>query len=143
MKTHHFSHWVLSLTLCFALAAASAIFADPTQFYAGTAKVKITPEELGYLLAWDTHRKAEGIESDLWLRALAIEDAEGQRVVVVSADLLGFSRPLAQACQEDALKNHGLDPERLLLAASHTHNGPTLTGPISLPIYYGLSAAQA
>ena len=30
-----------------------------------------------------------------------------------------------------------------MLAASYTHNGPTLTGPISLPIYYGLSAAQA
>ena len=111
MKPHHFSDGLLSLTLCFALAAAKAAFADPTLFYAGTAKVKITPEEPGYLLAWDTHRKAEGVESDLWLRALAIEDADGQRVVLVSADLLGFSRTLAQACQADALKNHGLGPE--------------------------------
>ena len=143
MKSSHSANFLPVLTLALFLAAATATLADQTLFYAGTAKVKITPEEPGYLLAWDTHRKSEGVESDLWLRALAIEDAEGQRVVVVSADILGFSRSLSQACREDALKNHGLGPERLLLAASHTHNGPTLSGPISLPIYYGLSPAQA
>ena len=86
------------LSLLVVLAAcASAAAQEGAGYRAGTAKVKITPEEPGYLLAYDQHQKAEGVESELWTRALALEDAEGQRAVLVSADILGFPPSLARS----------------------------------------------
>jgi hypothetical protein len=134
----------MGLSLLVALAAgASAAAQDQANYRAGTAKVKITPEEPGYLLAYDKHQKAEGIESELWTRALALEDAAGQKVVVVSADILGFNPTLARAIREDARQKFGLKDGQLLLAASHTHNGPVLPESPSLEIYHDFDEEEA
>ena len=103
--------------------------------------MKITPEEPGYLLAYDRHQKAEGIESELWARAIALEDANGQRAVLVSADILGFPPSLARVIRRDAQERFGLKDGELLLAASHTHNGPVLPESPSLEIYHGFTEA--
>jgi neutral ceramidase len=132
----------LSLLLVLA-ACASAAAQEGTAYRAGTAKVKITPDEPGYLLAYDQHQKAEGVESDVWTRALALEDAEGKKVVLVSADILGFPPSLARVIREDAAKRFGLKDGQLLLAASHTHNGPVLPESPSLEIYHNFTEEEA
>ena len=132
----------LSLLILVAPCARVAAEEEPT-FRAGTAKVKITPEEPGYLLAYDRHQKAEGIESELWARALALEDAHGQRAVLVSADILGFPPSLARVIRRDAQERYGLKEGELLLAASHTHNGPVLPESPSLEIYHDLTEDEA
>ena len=135
---------VTGLSLLVALAACASPPAQAGAGYrAGTAKVKITPGEPGYLLAYDRHRKAEGVESDLWARALALEDAEGRRAVLVSADVLGFPPSLARSIRQDARGRFGLGDGRVLLAASHTHNGPVLPESPSLEIYHDLSEEEA
>src|SRR5687767_10084898 len=116
-----FTGWSLLLALAACVPAAAQ---EGSGYRAGTAKVKITPAEPGYLLAFDRHQKAEGVESELWTRALALEDAAGQRAVLVSADILGFPPSLARAIRQDARQRFGLKDGQLLLAASHTHNGP-------------------
>src|SRR3954467_8402503 len=134
----------LSLVIALATCASTATAAqDGSGYRAGTAKVKITPEEPGYLLAYDRHQKAEGVESELWTRALALEDAEGQRAVLVSADILGFPPSLARSIRRDARQRFGLNDGQVLLAASHTHNGPVLPHSPSLEIYHDLSEEEA
>src|SRR5262245_20009419 len=122
-------------SLLIALAAcASAVAQEGSGYRAGTAKVKVTPEEPGCPLAYDRHQKAEGVESELWARALALEDAEGRRAVLVSADILGFPPSLARSIRRDVQARFGLGDGQLLLAASHTHNGPVLPERPSLEI---------
>ena len=41
-------------------------------------------------------RPAEGKMTDLWAKALVLEDAAGQRAVLVTLDLVGIDRDLAQ-----------------------------------------------
>ena len=135
---------VTTLSLLIALVAyASPAARGGTGYRAGTAKVKITPEEPGYLLAYDRHQKAEGVEAELWTRALALEDAEGRRAVLVSADILGFPPSLARSIRRDARQRFGLNDGQVLLAASHTHNGPVLPESPSLEIYHNLSEEEA
>ena len=132
------------LCLLFVLAACtSATAQERAEYRAGTAKVKITPDEPGYLLAYDQHQKAEGVESELYTRALALEDADGQKVVLVSADILGFPPSLARAIRRDARERYGLKDGQLLLAASHTHNGPVLPESPSLEIYHNFTEEEA
>ena len=134
------------LTLVIALAtwaATAAAAQEGSGYRAGTAKVKITPEEPGYLLAYDRHQKAEGVESELRARALALKDAEGHRVVLVTADILGFPPSLARSIRRDVRRRFGLGDGQVLLAASHTHNGPVLPESPSLEIYHNFSEEEA
>jgi hypothetical protein len=69
--------------------------ADAQTFRAGTARAKISPEELGWLGGYGhRNRPAEGIAAELWTRALALEDQHGHRCVVVNADIHIFTRRL-------------------------------------------------
>src|SRR5687767_12778757 len=102
----HFASSCLLVAL--ASFAAPAAEKDSPAFRAGAAKVKITPAEPGYLLAYDRHTKAEGVQSDLWTRALALEDPKGGRAVLVSADILGFPPSLARAIRKEARQRFGL-----------------------------------
>lgn len=79
-------------------------------------------------------RKAPSEEAamDLWAKALALEDPFGRRAVVVTTDLIGLSRPVADRIAARAHQEYGLSRERLLLTSSHTHTGPAITGNLPL-----------
>src|SRR5690606_5666235 len=67
---------------------------------------------------------AEGTEQDLFAKALAIEDADGYRAVIVTADLIGISEALRTAVEQKVEPEFCLPPRALLRNASHTHCGP-------------------
>jgi hypothetical protein len=117
--------WVLRLCLLVTWAASVPLYAQ--EFRAGTAKVKITPDELGWLGGYGHRNKpAEGVAADLWARALALEDKRGQRGVLVSADIHIFPRRLHREIVEAARKTLGLREHEIMLVATHTHSGPSL-----------------
>jgi hypothetical protein len=113
--------------LCLLLAWAAAVPVYSQEFRAGTAKVKITPDELGWLGGYGHRNKpAEGVAAELWARALALEDKQGQRSVLVSADIHIVPRRLHREITEAARKAFGLGEDQLMLVATHTHSGPSL-----------------
>src|SRR5262245_43568664 len=118
----------LCLGLCAGLLLACGRLpaADPAKTWkAGAAKVKITPEKLMWMSGYAARDKpAEGTLHDLWAKALALEDAGGRRCVLVTMDLVGIERALAQEVCADLAKQYKLPREAVLLAVSHTHTGP-------------------
>jgi hypothetical protein len=86
---------------------------------------------------------AQGVHDELYVRALALDDGQGGRAVLVTADILGFTPLLGQAIHDEARTRYGLPEEALLLAASHTHGGPAVADSPSLEIFHGLKGAQA
>lgn len=94
---------------------------------AGLATVVITPTEPMWMAGYAARTgRSEGALHDLYARALALGDKEGERVVIVSCDLLGFPRDLAGRIAERAEEEFQLRREQLLLNASHTHTGPVV-----------------
>jgi hypothetical protein len=69
-------------------------------------------------------RPSEGVVHDLWAKALALEDARGGRVVIVSTDLIGLPREVSGEVAARVKKKHGLQRGQLMLNSSHTHSGP-------------------
>jgi hypothetical protein len=109
---------------------------------AGTAAVKITPERPMWLSGYAGRTKpADGTLSDLYAKALAIEDPTGRRAVVVTMDLVGISRDLATAVSDELKSKYQLPREAVFLSVSHTHSGPVVRG--NLIAMYGLDAEQA
>ncbi len=65
-------------------------------FQAGVARVKITPDLPFWMSGYAarTH-PADGVEQDLWAKALALRDPGGQTVVIVTTDLIGLPRAIS------------------------------------------------
>src|SRR5438105_163527 len=72
-------------------------------------------------------KPAEEKLHDLYVKALALEDPAGGRLVLVTSDLIGIPRPLGQAVAAEVEKRTKLPRARLRLTASHTHCGPVLS----------------
>jgi len=112
-------------TLC---AGLSAAVGAPRGWKAGFAQADITPKPgLPVMPAgFATSRIMEGTEAPLLAQALVLEDAGGNRVILFTADLLGFGRITIDAVRHKIAKAHGLPEENVCFTASHTHWGPTV-----------------
>jgi neutral ceramidase len=96
-------------------------------FRAGLARVKITPELPVWLngYASRTHT-SDHVMQDLWAKALVLEDGQGGRIVIVTADLLFLPRELTSPIAERCEKQFGVRRSQILFNASHTHSGPAI-----------------
>jgi hypothetical protein len=69
---------------------------------------------------------SQGVHDPLSARVIAFEHA-GHRLVLVSADILGFYGTTAEVIRNAIQQTCALKPEELLLCGTHTHGGPTVT----------------
>ena len=102
---------------------------------AGVARVDITPSEPIWLGGYGarTH-PSEGVRQHIFVKALALEDEQGKRSVLLTSDLLGFPREVADPIAARVAKQFGVPRERLLLNSSHTHSAPVI-GHMLRPAY--------
>jgi hypothetical protein len=93
----------------------------------GLAQLEITPERPVLMSGYAGRtRPFEKVVADLHVKALILEDSKGQRGVVVTSDLLGFSAAVAEPICERIGKKTGLKRAQILLTSSHNHAGPQL-----------------
>jgi hypothetical protein len=94
---------------------------------AGTARVAITPKESVWMAGYGSRDKpSEGALHDLWAKALAFEDPEGHKTLIVSLDICGIDRVLSRRIRDAYRTEHGLEDHQVVLACSHTHSGPVV-----------------
>ncbi len=108
---------------------------------AGVARTIITPKQslwqAGY--AARTHA-SEGTLHDLWAKAVALEDENGKRAVLVTSDLLGIPKAVSDRIRTDLQKSLNLSKAQIILNSSHTHSGPVLSN--ALVDIYPLDASE-
>lgn len=94
---------------------------------AGFARINITPEK-PIPLAGYANRTApfQSVTLDLYMKAMVLEDVQGGRRIVITADLVGFSAALSARICELIHAETGIQREAVLLNGSHTHHGPVL-----------------
>lgn len=95
------------------------------EWKAGFAEAKITPDEPVHMAGYASRNKPfEKVTSDLFAKALALEDPKGGRAVLVTSDLIGFRGTIADAICERVAEKSGLARAQVLINSSHTHTGP-------------------
>jgi neutral ceramidase len=95
---------------------------------AGTARVIITPQEPIWMAGYASRdHVSEGVLTELNAKALALEDSRGKKVVLITADLLGFPKNISDRIRNRISSKFGLDRSRIILSTSHTHTGPVLS----------------
>jgi len=108
---------------------------------AGTAAVVITPPGPIWMAGYAARKEpSDGTLHDLHAKALALEDAGGNRLVIVTCDLIGIPRTVRDKLVSAVQEKYLLNESSLLLNASHTHCGPELR-PEKAQLY-GIPAGQ-
>jgi neutral ceramidase len=126
--------------LLLVLAGLAVAFAQ-TDWRAGVAKLVITPKEPIWMAGFGFRdRPSEGVRQDIFVRALAIEDQNARRSVLVTLDLAGIEHEMSEEMAARCRKRFGLTRDRLALNVSHTHSGP-VAGLVPMPLY-DLTPAQ-
>lgn len=102
--------------------------APGAEWKVGLARVKVTPSQPIFMEGYASRdRPFEGVESDLYVKALVLEDRLGNRAVLITSDLIGFTTAIAEPICERISKQTGLKREQILLNSAHTHTGPMLS----------------
>ncbi len=120
---------IIAACLCLLVCGSAPIAGAQSQgvWKAGVATVVITPEQPMWMAGYAARNKpSEGKVHDLHGKALALEDAQGTRLVIVTADLIGFPREFRDQWEKEVGDRYKLSRESLFLNASHTHSGPEL-----------------
>jgi len=123
-----FAASLVALT-CLGRGEALAGGSSPDALRVGLARVCITPEKPVWLHGYASKprfRPFEGKLNDLYAKAMAIEDARGERAVLVTLDLCVLRAPEAAALFGRLTQRTGLARRQILVNFSHTHSGPIL-----------------
>lgn len=108
------------------LGSGPVVAADPAAtLRAGAAQTDITPPQIGYDMGGWTRadRKVNGQQTRLSAKALVLERG-GRKVALVAAELFMIPGGLQNHVAE-AVADLGFDRSTVLLAATHTHAGPS------------------
>lgn len=106
----------------------------PAEFRAGAAAIDITPE-LGVSLDGPISKNGPvtGIHDRLYARAIVLDDSS-IRIAIVICDACIIGQDVFDAAKSKVEQKTGLPPNRMLLAATHTHAAPRsmhiATGPL-------------
>jgi neutral ceramidase len=94
---------------------------------AGTAQVDITPKGPIWMAGYGARKKpSEGVDHPLQARVLALGYGQEKPVVLVAAEIIGFTREVSEAIADKVREKWQLPRENLLFVASHTHTGPVI-----------------
>ena len=81
-----------------------------------------------YIPFRDDNRLAEGVHDPLWSRALALEGANGEAVVLVATDLPGLSSKHTSHIRRRVALNHSIPRSNIIIHSTHTHSAPDGSG---------------
>src|SRR5689334_16966534 len=99
----------IALALFGGLSCAPAAESTQAIWKAGVAKAVVTPETPVWLAGYGTKRPPDGKLHDLWMKALALEDAAGRRVVLVTSDFQGVPKSMSDRVFAQLESKFGLE----------------------------------
>lgn len=130
---------VSALWLLLAITAPAGAVAE--EWKVGLAKAAITPSEPTWLSGYSSRTQpADGKVHDLYAKAVAIEGADGMRLVLVTLDLGSVSPRMTERVSELAARRFGLPRGNLVLNCSHTHCAPEVAA--ERRVFHNLSDSE-
>ena len=103
---------------------------------AGAASEIITPNEPVWMAGYGGRIEPGAAKrTDLFAKALALEDHDGNAGLIITLDLVGIGRDFADRVTNEISKKHPLTREQIAICTSHTHSGPVVAQNLS-PLHY-------
>ncbi len=129
--------WVLGLLV---IAWVPPVQAQPGGWKAGVARAVATPKTSVWLAGYGTKRPPDGKLHDLWIKALALEDPQGKRAVLITSDFQGVPKEMSDRVFAQLKSKYQLERDQIMITFSHNHCGPRLG--LDLVDYYPIEDEQ-
>lgn len=95
----------------------------------GLASAKVTPDEPVRMAGYGSKEReqlSQGVASDLFAKAIAIEDEVGNKALLITTDVIGLTAAVSEPLYPRIMETTGLKREQILINSSHTHTGPAI-----------------
>jgi hypothetical protein len=114
-----------------------------TPWRAGAARINITPSKMMWMAGYGSRTEpAHGKLTELWAKALVVEDAAKNRGLIITSDLIVISGAQTQRVCAALADRFGLQRHQIILNASHTHSGPVVGKSLGPLHYLGVDEHQ-
>ena len=134
-----FSQRVVTV-VAFVLLSASGVGRAADEWRVGVAAQTITPKEPMWMAGYGARTAPSSSKlSDLFAKALILEDAQKNRGVIITLDLVGIDRTLSRRIVEAVSQRLNVEPAHVVISTSHTHSGPVVGKNLGPMHYYQLS----
>ena len=101
----------------------------PGTFSVGYGKADISPEKSVYLSGYGdpvSERMSTGVAERLYATCVAITDAKGVTVLLISLDLLNPHDEVVGPIRQRLAKQTGIPFDQIMVCCSHNHSGPDM-----------------
>ena len=123
---------LMLLLLAFTAFQLAGFGAAPKPLNIGLARVSITPETPVRLTGYSSRDiPFEGVQHELWAKAMAFGDEKKGHHIIISLDILGIPHRVTERVRDALAKEIGISPANLSICASHTHSGPQIGNIVS------------
>ena len=120
----------LAPALLLSVVFAGVLSAAEMEF--GFARVDVTPTEPVRLSGYGNRSMpTSNVVHRLYARAMALKPADGEPSVLVAVDSIGVPATFTEKVAERLEKTRGVARARFVLAVTHSHTTPHLTGGLS------------
>jgi len=134
---------VVIVALVTAFSGLASRPARAQSWKAAAAKANITPTSYMWMAGYAARtRPADSKMTDLWAKALVLDDGSGKPAVLVTLDLVGIDRKLSGEIRDALAKKYGLSRAQVALNCSHTHSGPVVARNLRPMHEYALEKPQ-
>ena len=95
-----------------------SLIGDESTLKVGIAAAKITPEKPIRIAGYASRDKpSEGVLQDLYAKAMVLEDSQGERGLLITADVIGFNAKVADMICKKIIQETGLQRRQIMLMA--------------------------
>ena len=117
---------LISIFCMFLFEGIDLYAASKNTFFAGTAKVKITPETPIPMWGYGQRKGLfDGVHDDIYGRVIVFSNGQTQ-ATLISVEVLGIPNSFWQNFTELLTQETGINKDYIFLSAVHTHGGPLL-----------------
>jgi hypothetical protein len=123
MKSTKFLTFIIASILLISINASGQKSSDDKSVYKmGAGKINVTPDE-PVLMVYEP-KLSEAVHDSLFASALYFS-GDNKQVLLITADLIGFSSPFVDETKKLINSKTGIPVENILISAVHNHGGPS------------------
>lgn len=110
----------------------------------GVGRIVITPD-LPFQLTGYAGRDTLASQKvhDLWAKAMVIEENPTNRIIIVTADILGLTPAISEEAAQRLIAKYGITRSQIMFNSSHTHAGPMIWPALSMIGDYDTTAIKS
>ncbi len=117
---------ITALAALFACVSSAGFAQTVRAVKVGVGETVITPQKNMQMAGFARSQVSTGVHDDLHARSLAVEDGDGNSVILMTLALVSMDEKVGAKIRGDITAKTGVPGDRIVISCTHTHAGPSM-----------------